>query len=239
MNQQDLDRAKQLIPGFLKNSLAPSDLAWMAHFLSQLQAHDPPQAQSFSQEMQWVEKTQAQMQTNLPQLDVETSWHQLSQKLTSASDAEIKKTAAPNPAESGEFGVLNWLLQLIKAQIQRLLNSWRNPVVAALGSAMLVGQMGLLAFVVKQLYTVQSAQVVVPYSGSQQAPSKDAVLLQVIFKDKATIEDIRNTLAPLQAQVVGGPSALGIWEIQISKTLQDQTIQKLMQSPVVHSVQLP
>jgi hypothetical protein len=128
---------------------------------------------------------------------------------------------------------------MIQQLIKGLLDLWRKPAVVVLGSAMIVGQMGLLAAVIKKLYTLETTSMAIPASGSKDAASDKAVTVQVIFKDTTSVADIRKLLEASGAQIVGGPSVIGVWEVQMDKSRQVATMDQISKSEYVESISLP
>jgi hypothetical protein len=236
----DYERAVNLIPAYLKNSLSADDSAWMKGFLDQLQS-DTAQAAAFAEEMKWVEKTQTQMNQALPHIDVEAGWAHLAGQLRSAAAPQAAQPLAAASADQPSLisKAMQWASDMIKQRMNGLLDLWRKPAVVVLGSAMIVGQMGLRAAVVKKLYSAETTSVAIPASGSKGAASDQVITVQVIFKDKTSVADIRKLLDASGAQIVGGPSAIGVWEVQIDKSKQTAAIDQISKSKTVESISLP
>lgn len=241
MNQVDYARALDLIPAHLKNQLSADDSAWMKEFLAQLQSSDPAKAAAFAQEMQWTEKTKMQMEQSLPHIDLEAGWQHLASKLQAAPSADTqsnRQQAAAVPISVGNK-MMAWIKDFIQKRIESLLNLWRKPAIVVLGSAMIIGQMGMLAAVVKKMYTVETTGMAIPASGAKGAASDQVIVVQVIFKDKTSVADIRKLLDASGAQIIGGPSAIGVWEVQIDKSKQTTAIDQISKSKTVESISLP
>lgn len=99
---------------------------------------------------------------------------------------------------------------------------------------MLIGQMGLLAAVVRYTYNVEpQTAVVAPASGEKGNP--DSITLAVVFKDKATLKQMRQLLDSVQAQVVGGPGAIGVWEVAVPKDKLNEAMKVFGESKIVES----
>lgn len=236
MTHDNYTRAIELIPGHLKNCLSESDSAWMKELLAQLQNNDSAQAEAFAEEMQWVEKTQKQMEQALPHMNVEAGWQHLASKLE-ASPAQ--RSAAQATLDAGGNKALAWIKNFVQQRLESLLNLWRKPAIVVLGSAMIIGQMGLLAAVVKKMYSVETAGIAIPASGAKGAASDQVIVVQVIFKDNTKIADIRKLLDASGTQIIGGPSAIGVWEVQIDKSKQTAAIDQISKSKTVESISLP
>jgi hypothetical protein len=233
----DLERAQFLIPGYLKKSLGADDYQWMTQFLDQLHRHaqaDPQAARredAFKQEMAWVQRSQAQIAEDTPPFDADRGWERMEQRLT----ARVVPATAKKPLPTSP---LAWVQAQVDALLNRAAAWWRKPAIGALASAMIVGQMGLLAAVVKQM-SPERAEVTsaAPLSGAKSV--EGAVVLSVVFKDGASLLDVRQLIDGVQGQVVGGPGALGVWEVAVPKEKLAEALKTFAASPAVASVSPP
>jgi hypothetical protein len=223
----DFNRARQLIPGFLKKTLADDDKAWMTQFIETLPEQPESMFRQFKDEMAWVALSQAQLSAATPAFDVQAGWKNMETQL----DQHTTQTA-PTPRKN-----LGDLLQaLAQAKFGMLIEFWRRPMVGVLASGMIVAQMGLLAALVR--YTGHSGtqeNVVVPASGASSVAG--AVLFSVVFKDAASSKEIRELLEANQAQVVGGPGAIGVWVISVPKEKLLDAAKAFVKSPIVESAE--
>ena len=236
----DYEKAVSLIPAYLKNSLTADDSAWMKGFFTHMQNSDPAKAASFAQEVQWVEKTQKQMNQALPHMDINAGWAQLYGQLMNKASPQAPAATSLKVDPPNIIGkTVQWISKWIKKRMNGLLDLWRKPAVVVLGSAMIVGQMGLLAAVVTKMYSTETTSMAIPASGSKSAASDQVVIIQVIFKDKTSVADIRKLLEASGAQIVGGPSAIGVWEVQIEKPKQTTTVNQISRSKLIESISLP
>jgi hypothetical protein len=239
----DLERAQFLIPGYLKKSLKADDYQWMTQFLNQLHQRgqaDPQAAQredAFLQEMAWVERSQQQIAQDTPAFDAHLGWQRMEERLAAgAAPAAAKK---PQPATISPLpNPVTWAKEQFAALIDRATAWWKKPVIGALASAMIVGQMGLLAAVVKQM-SPQLAEVTsaAPLSGSQSVDG--AVVLSVVFKDSASLLEVRTLVDSVQGRVVGGPGALGVWEVAVPKEKGAEALKTFIAAPAVESASPP
>jgi hypothetical protein len=223
----DFERARLLIPGFLKKTLADDDKAWMTQFIETLPQQSESLSRQFHDEMAWVELTQAQLNAATPVFDSQAGWKTMENQL----DLQNTKTT-PKPRKN--LGDL--LKALVSAKFGMLIAFWRRPMVGVLASGMIVAQMGLLAALVR--YTGQSGtqeNVVVPASGASSVAG--AVLFSVVFKDAASSKEIRELLAANQAQIVGGPGAIGVWVISVPKEKLLDAAKAFVKSPIVESAE--
>ena len=233
----DLERAQFLIPGYLKKSLEAVDYQWMTQFLDQLHQRglaDPQAARredAFMQEMAWVQRSQEQIAQDTPAFDTHLGWQRMEERLTAgAAPAAAKKPLPTRPP--------GWVQAQLNALLDRATAWWRKPVIGALASAMIVGQMGLLAAVVKQM-SPERAEVTsaTPLSGSQSVDG--AIVLSVVFKDNASLLDVRTLVDSVQGRVVGGPGALGVWDVEVPKEKLAEALKIFAASTAVESASPP
>ena len=226
----DIERATHLIPGFLKKTLAADDKQWMTQFLDHLNQQGGATALEFAQEMAWVERSQQQLAEDAPSFDAQSGWQRLQARLdTPALPARRPVTAGPLARAAG------WVREQIRSRVSSALSWWKKPVVGVLASAMIVGQMGLLAAVVKHMNNLRPiAEVVTPSSG---APSLEGqVILTIVFKDSANLLDVRSLIANVEGRVVDGPGAIGVWQVAVPKANVEASIKRLSTATAVESV---
>jgi hypothetical protein len=231
MNTPDIERARNLIPGFLKKSLQADDSEWMAQFLNTLRSTGGAPAAEFEQEMAWVERTQQHLTQTSPVFDTQAGWQRMQRRLSASATTATVATAAP---PSRPRSALAWVKSQFRARLDKAIRWWQKPAVAAMASAMLIGQMGLLAAVVRYTYNVEpQAVLVAPAAGEKSNP--DSISLAVVFKDKATLKQMRQLLDSVQAQVVGGPGAIGVWEVAVPKDRLNEAMKVFSESKIVES----
>lgn len=228
----DIERARDLIPGLLKKTLAANDKEWMTQFLDSLNRQGGTIAVEFAQEMAWVERSQEQLADDAPAFDAQAGWQRMQSRLDAPmSVADPKphvKKAASSPAAS-------W----VKTQIHNWINNavawWRKPVVGVLASAMIVAQMGLLVAVVKQMNQLQTTSVGV--TPASNAPSLEGLaVLSIVFKDRASLLEVRTLIDSVQGRVVDGPGALGVWLVAVPKDKLDASMKRLGAAKAVESI---
>jgi hypothetical protein len=130
---------------------------------------------------------------------------------------------------------LDFLLGLARERIKTLLDLWRKPAVGILASAMIVGQMGLLAAMVKFMYRVEPAVTVVTPAKGEKGQA-NVMVLSVIFVDKATALEMRQAIDSVEGYVVGGPGALGVWEVAVPKSKIVEATRRLESNKLIESV---
>ena len=221
---QDWPRAEIFLPAFLKNTLPASDKAWMEQWINQINNQGGELAAALADEMAWTKLAQEQLAKPAAVLNVEAGWHQLQARLAA------EKAAARSAANVEQDSLLSKLHQWINQAFAW----WSRPMVGVLASALLVAQMGLLAAVVKQLYGGKEGQTS-GYPASGDTRLANAATFRVVFKPQATAAQIQSLLSGLQGQIVGGPSVLGLWTVQVPLDQQRQAIQALKTSSIVES----
>jgi hypothetical protein len=228
MNMPDIERARNLIPGFLKKMLGADDSEWIAQFLNTLRSTGSPAAAEFEQEIAWVERTQLHLAQTSPVFDAQAGWQRMQGRLDASANAA--PAAAPSPLRTAAA----WVKSQFRARLDKAIRWWQKPAVAAMASAMLIGQMGLLAAVVRYTYNVEpQTALVAPAAGEKSNP--DSMTLAVVFKDKATLKQMRQLLDSVQAQVVGGPGAIGVWEVAVPKDKVNEAMKVFSASNIVES----
>lgn len=232
------ERARHLIPGYLKKTLSANDSEWMAQFLSSTKLNNPTFSGEFESEMAWVAQTQAQLAQAAPAFDVQSGWQRVQGRLDTpgafAQQANTAQAARPHRPR----GIINWIKSQARARLDKLIRMWQKPVVAVMGSAMIIGQMGILAAVVRYTYNVEpQVAMVSPASGSKVDP--DSVVLAIVFKDKVTARQMQQLLGSVQAQVVGGPGAIGVWEVAVPKDKLAEAMKLFGSSKLIDSVTAP
>ena len=228
----DIERARFLIPGFLKKTLSADDKEWMTQFLNILSQQSSPEAVEFTHEMAWVERSQQQLAQDAPAFDAQAGWQRMQGRLNAPAQSA-------KPDQSAKQAPLNTLIAWVKTQVKERITSaaawWKKPVVGVLASAMIVGQMGLLAAVVKQMSNVSPiVEGVTPSSG---APSLEGMqVLAIVFKDNASLLEVRTLIDSVQGRVIDGPGALGVWLVAVPKDKLDANTKRLGTDKAVESV---
>lgn len=231
MNTPDIERARYLIPAFLKKTLGSDDSEWMAQFLNTLRTQGGPVLAEFEQEMAWVERTQQHLAQTSPVFDTQVGWQRLQGRIDAATEKVIVSAPA---APARPRSLVQWVKSQFRARVDKAIRWWQKPAVAAMASAMIIGQMGLLAAVVRYTYNVEpQAAIVAPASGEKGLP--DSITLAVVFKDNATLMQMQQLLGSVQAQVVGGPGAIGVWEVAVPKDKLNEAMKVFGASNIVES----
>jgi hypothetical protein len=155
MNSTDFERARTLLPSFLKKTISANDKAWMTQFIQNLQDKslnlDEGKVRQFNDEMAWVELSQGQLDNTMPAFDSEAGWKKMAMQLEISPLAQPAQPSHPlqAPHDKKKRSAFDLMKLLINAKFGPLIELWRKPMVGVLASTMIVAQMGLLAALVK------------------------------------------------------------------------------------------
>ena len=224
----DTERARHLVPGFLKKTLAADDKEWMTQFLDTLNLQGGTAAVEFAQEMAWVERSQQQLVQDAPDFDAQAGWQRMQSRLDAPEQPVRLQVTPPQMA-------MRWLSTQIRIRKDSAIAWWRKPMAGVLALAVIVAQMGLLAAVVEQMNQALSvAESVSPASG---APFLDGMkVLTIVFKDSASLLDVRTLIDNVQGRVIDGPGALGVWRVAVPQDKLDASLKRLGAAKAVESV---
>jgi hypothetical protein len=106
-------------------------------------------------------------------------------------------------------------------------------------AALAAGILAIASF--QTLILLRQEPVHRPLSGTTAA-SPDAWRVQVRFAERTTIGDINALLLRIDARIINGPSAIGIYEISIPRIAAphvDDLLQELRREPLIEQVTLP
>lgn len=224
-----LARVEQLLPFYAQQTLQGEEHDFVDNWLNKNLAAHP----EIREELLWLQATRQQVHTQayaaVPNLDA--GLEALMQRIAQEQSATLKSTqhtAKPS-----------WLVLLRQQgvdffnKINTLLNL-RSPAFAMSVAVVMVIQAGIIA----SLFMQQPANQM-PLSGdsSLSVPS-DQHKITIAFRPNATEQDIRQLLVSVNAQLIAGPSALGLYEVAIDKDHASAAIAQLRAAtPIVESVQ--
>jgi hypothetical protein len=231
MNSTDFEKARTLLPSYLKKTISADDKAWMTQFIHNLHDQslniDEGKVRQFNDEMAWVELSQRQLEKETPLFDSEAGWKKMAMEL------KLNQTTQATTVQN-THSVFDLFKRLMNLKFETLILFWRKPMVGVLASTMIVAQMGLLAAVVKYSWQAQHQETVVaPASGD--AKMNGMVLYSVMLKDDAKVQELQTLLETMQAQVVSGPSAMGIWVVAVPKGKLIEATKAFKSSTIVES----
>lgn len=217
----ELERARELLAWHSQDALTGEDLAFMRQWLEKSGADDPAMAQ----ELAWLRSTGAQLRAQ-----VEHEARLAQQPVDAGLRALMERIALDRPRASKPPG---W---------DERIGQWLRDVVGVRSTGWAMGVMALVAVqagvIAVLLADPPAAQVPLSGAATSMAVSSDPVLLTVAFRPEATESAMRSTLASAGAQIVSGPSALGLYLVAVPRDQADaMATQLLAASAVVESVQ--
>lgn len=218
--------AQSLIPGYLNNTLGPDDQAWMLHFLALISVRGGSLLMQINNEIAWTDKTRSQLRAGLPDLDVDAGWQALALQIEAYENNQKPRLWLRVKARFGAQMVL---------YEGRFFSLWQKPAFAVFASVLIMFQMGMLAMMFHQSNHTEPRHQITPADGSK-LPS-NPVRLDVIFKENTPVLQVQALLVATHAEVVGGPGALGVWQVVVSEAHAPASIQLFMASEWVQSVQ--
>lgn len=174
------------------------------------------------------DQAQSEVQTAAAQQASEAGLGLLMQRIAQEKSSQSARAALPVPAPGGRLSSwagrwLEWFGTL----------GLRPPALALSAAIVLIVQAGVIAALL-----IQAPAQQMPLNGTVAASSADQVLLTVAFKPEATEQALRQVLAAVQAQIVGGPSALGLYTVAVPGARADGAVAQLRDAKsVVESVQ--
>lgn len=107
---------------------------------------------------------------------------------------------------------------------------WQRPLMAV-AATLVVVQMGVIGSLLNN-----QPETITTLSGSTTISIKGTMLIQVVFNENATTKDTQAALQLVDAEIVGGPSALGIYVVRVSDQHIADTIARLRKHAAIDSV---
>ena len=241
-----LDRVRELLAWHARGALTGQDLAFMHQWLEANLANHP----EIAAEMAWLRNTaeqlqaQVQAQANLAQQSESLGLSTLMQRiaLEKAGNAEnLAGSNAPNqnpptsnsrvrPQAGSQVAwgdrIAVWLKDVLGA---------RSPALALGVAAVVIAQASIIGALLVKAPASQE-----PLGGTVDAitMSADKVFLTVAFSPLASELALRTVLASANAQIVAGPSALGLYTVAVPRDKADILAAQLLAAVgVVDSVQ--
>lgn len=217
----ELERARELVAWHSQDALTGDDLVFMRQWLEQRGADDPAMAQ----ELAWLRITATQLRAQ-----VEEEARLAQQPVDAGLRALMERIALDRPRASMPPG---W---------NERIGQWLRDVVGVRSTGWAMGMMAVVAVQagVIALLLADPPATQAPLSGaaSRAGVASDPVLLTVAFRPEATEATMRSTLASAGAQIVSGPSALGLYLVAVPRDQADSLARQLVAATaVVESVQ--
>lgn len=220
----DLARVRTLLPWLVGGRLEPSERLFVDGWL---RAHsvDHPE---IGAELAWLFAATQMARKERDLQPVEQGLAELMQRIAAEPKANAVETSAQpalRPSATSLWQRLHgWLSGLVDVQ---------SPALAFGVAALVLVQAGVIATLLVRPPTEQAA-----LSGAGgPAMGADSVQLTIAFKPTATEEAIRQLLGAQGAQIIGGPSALGLYRIAVPKARADAAVAAMAAADAVESVQ--
>ncbi len=244
MNQ--LDRVRELLAWHAQGALTGEDLAFMDQWLEANGANHP----EIGAELVWLRNTAEQLQAHVQapshpaQQSENAGLNMLMQRIAlekAGSPENFAGSKAPNQNPPSSNSSVRPPAGSQAAWGDRIA-VWLNDVLGARSPAM---ALGVAAVVIAQASVigallVRAPATQTPLSGtaSDIATTADKVFLTVAFNPLASELALRTVLASANAQIVAGPSALGLYTVAVPSAKADTLAAQLLAAAgVVDSVQ--
>ncbi|NJS37113.1 MAG: hypothetical protein HC765_13035 [Brachymonas sp.] len=221
--------AQELLPAYLKKTLSSSDQAWMETWINQVKSQAGDGALQLERELHFAHLLQTQLSAPSVGLDVQGSWDKLSASISQPS-ASPAHNLAPKPRHSPS------LQQRMQDILGQFMTWWSRQWVAIAVCALLAAHIGLLSLLAGGSDSTRIPAIAAPASGNS-APAS-GVIYRVAFKPEAKAQEILGLLLRMQAQIIAGPSALGLWSIQVENSQALAAEQLLKHSSLVETYSL-
>jgi len=214
MSNTSLHKVRELWPGYLNKTLSADDQVFMNNWL-----HDHgPEHPEFQQELEWLALTREQLRQSTPVAGPEAGWHELLARI----DAQPRPLAMPQGHATA--GLLARCV------------AWLSAPAFATSLAILALVQSLALWM---LWPGEQDAVRLMSSSPASSATQPHITLQITFQEQATVAHVRAALTSVHAQVIQGPSALGVWQAQVpamSSPELKSLIVKLQSQAAVESV---
>lgn len=241
----DLERAHELLAWHSQDALTGEDLVFMRQWVETSGTTDP----AIAQELAWLRSTAAQLRAHveeearLAQQPVDAGLRSLMERIAlekAAGTAHSPPEAAENTRPFGNVRVQP--RENSEPRWDERVSQWLRDVVGVRSTGWAMGVMAVVAVqagvIAVLLADPPAAQVPLSGAATSMRVSSDHVLLTVAFRPQATESAMRMTLASAGAQIVSGPSALGLYLVAVPRDQADRMAKQLLAaSAVVESVQ--
>lgn len=240
----ELERARELVAWHSQDALTGDDLVFMRRWLEQHGADDP----AIAHELAWLRSTAAQLraqveaEARLAQQPADAGLRALMARIALEKAASTTCPPTAVAATTRPFGHAGRQPHASTPGWDERIGQWLRDAVGvhSTGRAMAVMvlvavQAGVIALLLADPPATQA-----PLSGAahRAGVASDPVLLTVAFRPEATEAAMRSTLASAGAQIVSGPSALGLYLVAVPRDKADSLASQLRAATgVVESVQ--
>ena len=257
MDTANLRRAHELLPWYAQGQLAGDDQVFMTHWLENTMAHHPDIAAQFNQEMATEQAWLSSTRTHLQAAAQQQTALQASPANEAQGLAALMRRIAQSQLESKVDATKNIAAQAINTwttgqnssqdttlkRAARPTTSWldritawlddtlgvRSPAMAFGIAAVVLAQAGVIGALLLNNPAQQTplSGTATPAATTPANIPTDTVLLTVAFAPQATELAMRQVLAATGAQLVAGPSALGLYTVAVPAANADTAIVQL------------
>jgi hypothetical protein len=210
-----LERVRELLPLHVAGVLQGPERAFVEQWLQQHADAHP----DITAELAWLRTTAAQARANAEEWGSEAGLGELMARI----EAERRLAASQAAAAAAPASWLAWLGLLAP----------RRPALALGVAAVVLTQAAIIGSLLTRAPAEQE-----PLAGGVAVPLRDSVVFSIAFKPGAREAELRTLLDAAGAQVVAGPSALGLWRVAVPKARADAAAAAWQAAPaLVESVQ--
>lgn len=211
----DLQRVRELLPFHALDALGEDDRAFL---LSWLARHGSAYPEMLA-EIAWLQRSAAQARELAQAPAAQAGLVELMTRIAAESPPKPARVAATTTEAAS---TASWWSRLFASPRLGL----------AMAVLLLVQGVGLV--LLSQRDPAQQEAL----SGAPAAAPAGRVLLSVAFKPDAREAELRDLLGRVGAEIVGGPSALGLWQVAVPSAAADQALAQLRAAAgLVDSVQ--
>ena len=200
----DLAHLREMLPWYAAHALSSADQAW---FDQLLEAAPPETVAALRADIAWLQSTAMMMAAPpLPTVQIESGLDRLMERIAAdRHEARSASTTVPKQAPYAPNLLRRW---------RTALSDWLTPRsfgLALVCMAVFVIQAGFIGALLQRTPAEQ-----IPLSGvPAETMDRDRVVLLVAFRAGATEADLRALLLQHKAQIIAGPSALGLYRVAI------------------------
>jgi hypothetical protein len=243
---KELDRVRELLAWHAQGVLTGPELAFMDQWLKANLANHPEVAAELAWLRNTAEQLQAQIQvkSSLAQQSENAGLNTLMQRIALEKVGTLENLAdTDDPNRDSPAANFSGRPQA-RSQVAwgERIGVWLNGVLGARSPAL---ALGVAAVVIAQASVIGALLVKEPASqtplsgtASDAAMSTDKVFLTIAFNPLASELALRTVLASANAQIVAGPSALGLYTVAVPSAKADTLAAQLLAAAgVVDSVQ--
>lgn len=241
----ELDRVRELLAFHAQGVLRGDDLAFMDHWFERNGQDHPEVIAEFAWLRGTAEQLQAQvkahtlMEMQASEAGLKVLMERIALEKDSAAQAslhvgaehgqaDVRATRHADESDQGTWKsrTLRWLAEVVGI---------RSPALAFSVLAVVIGQAGVIGILLAEPPASQTPLSAAP--SGMSAPQGQRILT-VAFRSQATESAIRTALANSSAQIISGPSALGLYTVAVPGVEADIMQARLRAAvDVVESVQ--